>query len=514
MATLTLLGASKGFTAGDLQSGGYLFLEPAFQQFWVADGRTLANGCYNKLNFRDDVLTGTVTGTLSVGETVTQAVSGAVGIYTESVGTLNFVYRTETTAFDTDNLITGGTSEATWTPTLVTYPPYWTPWTTRRLSNPAKATGTVADSTNNLPVGGSNIGCLFNGRVFVNLIQNPNQWLCSRHRDPQDFQVSQADIGTPVSSQTSKLGIVGDGIVAMVPFLDHYLYFGCLDETWVMRGDPGYDAQITNSSRSVGFFGPDAWAFDEKGNLFFLSMDGFYFLPFGAGFKGDPPENLTYKRLPNLVTALGLNRRTDRVVMAYDKDRYGIAVEITQMDGLYGTKWFWDLRLNALYPDSHADADHYSAAVFYYNSRKSGTRGLLMGGQDGYIRKYDATEKDDEGSNAIDAYCTLGPFQAFQKMRRQGQLSEMSFRMAEDTDGVDVAIYAGDGAEAVVTSVKDADVPKASETFTGGGRRPVYRPKTTGSVFAVQLRNNTADERFALERITVKITDAGEVKGQ
>lgn len=202
------------------------------------------------------------------------------------------------------------------------------------------------------------------------------------------------------------------------------------------------------------------------------------------------------------------------MVMAYDKDRYGIVVEITQMDGLYGTKFFWDLRLNALYPDSHADANHYSASVFYYNSRKSETRGLLMGGQDGYLRKYDATEKNDEGDNAIDAYLTLGPFQAFQKMRRQGQLAEMSFRMAEDTDSVDVAIYAGDGAEAVVTNVKDADVPKASETFTGGGRRPVYRPKTTGSVFAVQLRNNTADERFALERITAKITDAGEVKGQ
>jgi len=29
----------------------------------------------------------------------------------------------------------------------------------------------------------------------------------------------------------------------------------------------------------------------------------------------------------------------------------------------------------------------------------------------------------------------------------------------------------------------------------------------------VQLRNNTADERFAIEKVTAKITDAGEVKG-
>lgn len=514
MATLTLLGSSKGFTAGDLQTGGYLMMQQAYQSMWFADGRTRANGCFNKLNFRDDVLTGTASAPFEAGETVTQVNSGAEGIFFQSVGNLHFVYRTETIAFDATNQITGAISGSTVTPSAITYPPYWTPWTTRRLSSPSTATGTIADATNNLPVGGSNIGCLYNGRGVLNSIQNPNQWIASRHRDLEDFEVSQADQGTPVSSQTSKLGIVGDAIAAMVPFLDHYMYFGCLDEIWIMRGDPGRDAHITNSSRSVGFFGPEASAFDEKGNLFFLSMDGFYFFPAGAGFQGAPPENLTYKRLPNLVTALGLNRRTDRVVMEYDKDRYGINIAITQMDGLYGTAFFWDLRLNALMPDSFADANQYAASMYYYNSRKSGTRGLLMGGQGGYIRKFDDTQKNDEGNNAIDAYCTLGPFQAFHKMRRQGQLAEMSFRMAEDTDGVDVAIYAGDGAEAVVNNVKDADVPKASVTMTGGGRRPVYRPKTKGSVFAVQLRNNTASERFALERVTTKITDAGEVKGQ
>jgi len=513
MASLVLLDSDKGFTNGDIVTGGYLMMVSAYQAMWFADGRKRADGCFHKLNFQNDVLTGTATGTFSRGETVTQAVSGAEGIFDESIGTLHMVYRTETTAFDTTNKITGAVSGATLTPSAITYPPYWTEWTTRTLTSPAAGTGTIDDDTNYLPIGGSNIGCLYSGRLVLNSIQNPNQWTASRHRDPQDFQVSQDDVGTPVSSQTAKLGIVGDAICAMVPFLDHYMYFGCLDEIWIMRGDPGYDAQITNSSRKVGFYGPDSYAFDEKGNLFFLSMDGFYMFQSGSGFEGGSPENLTYKRLPNLVKALGLNRRTDRVVMGYDKDRYGINVVITMMDGTYGSAWFWDLRLNALMPDNFSNADHYAASLFYYDSRKSDTRGLLMGCQDGYIRKFDDDEKNDEGDNAIDAYCTLGPFQAFNQMRRQGQLSELSLRLGDDTDGVDVQIYAGDGAETVIKNVKDADVPKAQETFTGGGRRPVYRPKTKGAVFAVQLRNNTADERFALERITAKITDAGEVKG-
>ncbi|MBE3088319.1 MAG: hypothetical protein IMZ61_13855 [Planctomycetes bacterium] len=512
LPTLTLLNAAKGWTNGDIVSGGYLMMTPGFQKVYFADGRKRADGCFHKLDFQNDVLTGSPSAAFSRGETLTQAVSGAEGIFDESIGTLNMVYRTETTPFDTTNLITGAVSGSTLTASAITYPPYWTAWTTRTLTEPAAGTGTISSSTNYLPVGGSNIGCLFSGRLMINSIQNPNHWTASRHRDPQDFQVSQSDLGTPVSSQTSKLGIVGDAICAMVPFLDHYMYFGCLDEIWIMRGDPA-NCQITNSSRKVGMYGPDSYAFDEKGNLFFLSMDGFYMFQAGSGFSGEPPQNLTYTRLPNLVSALGLNRRTDRVVMEYDKDRYGINVVITMMDGTYGSAWFWDLRLNALMPDSFADAHHYAASLYYYNSRKSDTRGLLMGGQDGYIRKYDDTEKNDEGSNAIDAYCTLGPFQAFPKMRRQGSLSEMSLRLGEDTDSVDVQVYAADAAETVVNAVKTADTPQAQETFTGGGRRPVYRPRTTGAVFAIQLRNNNASERFALERITAKFTDAGEVKG-
>ena len=515
MADLTLLDSTKGWTNGDLQTGGYLLMEPGFQYMFFADGRKLADGCFHKLNFRDDVITGTASGEFSVGETMTQANSGAEGIFFETVGNLHFIYRTETTAFDTTNLITGAISGETVTPSAITYPPYWTPWITRTLTSPATATGTVADSTNYLPVGGSNIGCLFSGRIIINSIQNQNQWIASRHRDPMDFQVSQSDVGTPVSSQTSKLGTVGDAICAMVPFLDHYMYFGCLDEIWIMRGDPGSGtgAHITNSSRKVGMFGPDAHAFDEKGNLFFLSMDGFYMFQAGSGFDGTPPENLTYKRLPNIVKSFNLNRRTDKVVMEYDKDRYGIDVSIGQMDGGCSASYFWDLRLNALLPQSFEDDDQFPSAMYYYNSRKATTRGMLMGGYDGYLRTWDDTAKNDDGDNAIDAYCTLGPFQAFNRMRRQGSLSELALRLGDDSDGVDVQIYAGDAAEGVIKSIKDADVPQASETMTGGGLRPVYRPRTTGAVFAVQLRNNTADERFAIEKVTAKITDAGEVKG-
>jgi len=513
MPTLTLLDSTHGFTAGDLVTSNYVAVVPAFQTFWFADGRKQADGGYHRLNMNNDKLTGVATGTFSRGEGVTQAGSDAEGIFDESIGNNHFIYRTTTTPFNLTGLITGATSGATVTPTAIGYPPHWLDWNTRVLDSPAAATGLITDATNYLPYSGANIGCLFGGRVYLNSVENPNQWIASRHRDPQDFLVSQDDVGTPVSSQTSKLGIVGDAITAMVPYLDHYLYFGCMNEIWIMRGDPGSGAQITNVSRTVGMFGPDGHCFDDKGNCFFMAMDGFYVLAGRSGVEGEPPENLTNTRMPGFIKALGLNRRTDRVCMEYDKDRYGIDVSIVQYDGQYGVKFFWDLRLNAMDPESFAEGDHYPASMLYYNSRVSSTRGLLMGGQDGYIRKWDDTAKDDDGSNAIDSYLTLGPFQAWPKMRQQGQLTEMSFRLGEDSDGATAQIYAGDAAETVVNAVKNVDTPKATETLTGGGRRPAIRPRTIGSVFCIQLRNNSASERFALERVTARITDAGKVKG-
>ena len=88
MASLVLLDSSKGFTAGDLVTSYYLCMVNAFQAIFFADGRKRADGCFHKLNFQNDVLTGTASAPFSRGETLTQAVSGAEGVFDESIGTL------------------------------------------------------------------------------------------------------------------------------------------------------------------------------------------------------------------------------------------------------------------------------------------------------------------------------------------------------------------------------------------------------------------------------------------
>lgn len=64
-------------------------------------------------------LSGTSTGTFVLGETVTQATSAATGIVVV-VGTTGIAVKSVTGTFDTTHVVTGGTSTATLTPTLVT----------------------------------------------------------------------------------------------------------------------------------------------------------------------------------------------------------------------------------------------------------------------------------------------------------------------------------------------------------------------------------------------------------
>lgn len=69
--------------------------------------------------------TGTVTGTLAVGETITQATSSATGVIVAK-GTGYIDINTVTGTFDATHLVTGGTSGATFTPTMTALN-IWTP---------------------------------------------------------------------------------------------------------------------------------------------------------------------------------------------------------------------------------------------------------------------------------------------------------------------------------------------------------------------------------------------------
>ncbi|MGW8181311.1 MAG: hypothetical protein ACWGQW_21480, partial [bacterium] len=348
MATLTQLGATHGFTAGDLDTSGQVAIQPAYQKMYFADGRaysaTKADSGYHKLDFLNTRLVGNASGAFTKGEVMTQAVSGATGIFDETVGSgasaWHLVYRTTTTEFNATNVVTGGTSSETVTPTSVVAPPHWLNWTL---------------TTGSFPDGGSNILSLCWGRIFMNSIQHPHQWFATRINDPLDLLLVTDDVASAQNSQaTKKAGLVGDQLLAMIPYKGNTQVFGCQNNMFVMRADPAKGGFFTTLSDTTGIFSHESFCWDDKNNLYFMGFDGIYALSAEAIINGAPPTNLTKEHVPNLVTNMGLNRRTDRVVMRYDKDRYGIVVSAVQRDGLWNAIFWLDLRTGGVFPESYA----------------------------------------------------------------------------------------------------------------------------------------------------------------
>lgn len=387
---------------------------------------------------------------------------------------------------------------------VVNAPPHWLTW---------KPVASYSGTTNPgiMPDGGSNIGCLCFGRIFLNSMKNPHQWFCSRVFDPLDFDSSQTDVAAATSSQNSKAGEVGNPITAMVSYKDHYLVFGCADEVWVLRSDPLQGGVNTCVSRTTGFFSPTSYCWDDQNNLYFLGVDGIYRLTSDAIINALPPENITKENIPKLISSCALNRRTDRVVMGYDKSRYGIEVSITQMDGAWSVVFWLDLRTGGLFPDNFP-TDQSPASLYYFDAYKSSERGLLLGGYDGYIRKFDEAEKDDEGSNAIESFVCVGPFVSTNEPRLKVETGEISLVTGEDTDGLTVDVHSGDSADNVITNVIAASTPLITKTLSGDGLENSIRSRVAGKAVAVKLKNTTASQSWSIEDINIEVKESGRKK--
>lgn len=507
MATLTILGAGHGFTAGDLDTSGQVAVVHAYQKSYFADGRaysaTIGNSGYHKIDWINTRIVGTVTGTFTQGEIVTQAVSGATGIFDEGVGTgatrWSLIYRTTTTEFVASQTITGTDSGATVTPAAagnIVAPPHWLNWTL---------------STGTFPDGGSNIMSLCWGRIFMNSIQHPHQWFATRVDDPLDLLLVVDDVASAQNSQsTKKAGLVGDQNIAFIPYKGNTQVFGCLNNMFVMRADPAKGGFFTILSDITGIFSHESFCWDDKNNLYWVGFDGIYALSADAIMAGTPPTNLTKEHVPKLITNMGLNRRTDRVVMKYDKDRYGIVVSAVQRDGEWKAVFWVDLRTGGVFPEDYAEA-HIPTALAYFDARTAVERTLLAGCNDGYIRKWSESDKSDDGSTAISSDALIGPISG-DNIRAKVGMDEVSVKTGIDTDAVTVSLYSGVTAQKLIKNVADDESPRVSKSFTVDKLLPSIRQNIEDGAVGVKLSNTTVASSWNIEKVDANIEEIGRLK--
>jgi len=495
----------------------------AFQKLCIANetNRKIADFSNSKIAtddigsnppIRGTVLTGGSSGAVMVCDFITTS-SSACTLY----GT-----RTSTATFTSGETVTG-TNPATYNfggtvpyGTAVSFvlnaaevaAPHWYDWTPY-----------ANDTTNfgSLPTS-AYISCLYRGRaVLAGHPDYPHQWYMSKVGDIFNWVYGSTDPLTAVAGNNTDAGEIGDIIRALVPYGDDYLVFGCAGSIHILTGDPAFSGQIDEIDNTTGIFSPWSWCRDDGGNLYFFGTNGVYVMEGGRS----RPRNISEGYLPKLVDDWAVDPSLHRVVLTYDPLNHGIIItRVTLADGT-NLNYFFDLKTQSFYPETYPTACGFFCGL-YYPSDTPANRGLVLGCNDGYIRKHLRTAKDDDTGatdTAISSYFTLEMLDLNEQAdNKAGKLTSLTFELGggassgtfSDSDGCSFDIHVADDAETCLEDIKDGATPIHTGTLSGTGRTRV-RTRIRGKWLGIRFYNATASQTFVVNSVSADIRPAGNI---
>ena len=366
------------------------------------------------------------------------------------------------------------------------------------------STNTVAAwsaSSGSLPVDSGNEPRLietWRGRIVQSGVSSdPHNWYMSAVGDARNWNYSPTTpSGTQaVAGNNAEAGKSQDIINAMCPYNDDLLLFFGDHSIWQMTGDPAEGGRLDLISDTIGApFGRPYCKSPEGVVYFFGNRGGVYQLT-----PGSQPINVSEKQIPERLNTY--NADTTSVRMVWSDIERGFYVFLTPLAGGATTNYFYDVRNQSWWPDKFATADHNPVSVYLFDGDTAADRTVLLGGQDGYIRKFDYTTygKSDDGV-AIDSLIFLGPIQL--KNRPKLMLTELKAAMASGSDDVDFTVYSAETAELAEGATS------AVTRFTGAwsaGRNKSERRRAVGHDIYVKIRNDDASEGWAFEFLGVEV---------
>lgn len=323
----------------------------------------------------------------------------------------------------------------------------------------------------------------------------PHVMTCCRQSDPYDWDVDAADADRQRawSGTTEKAGRPGQPISALCPWMDDYMMVGCEHQLYVLRGDPTY-GNLEVKSLIVGVVDKQSWCFGPESQFIFLSHDGLYAVPpGGAGF----PESLSRERMPEDL--LNLDRTTHTILLAYDARRRGIHIFITANDaGMSDYHWWFDWRTKGFNPDDYP-ADYEPTACVFHPSDIPTENAVILGGRDGYLRRFRPGIEADCGGVEIESYVRLGPIRLGGNAYTDGILLSMAGTLGAGSGDVTWTVYTADSAEGLVTASAGP-----TGTWTAGRNYTVW-PNRRGGAMIVELGNAEADRAWAFEGIAALV---------
>ena len=324
---------------------------------------------------------------------------------------------------------------------------------------------------------GATLIALYRGRIVLSgIADDPQNWFMSAAGDPLNWAYGATPSATmAVAGNNSVAGLVGDRITCLAPANDDLMVIGGDHTIWIMRGDPADGGRIDNVSHTTGIAGPDVFAFDPQAVMYF----------FGNGILWRLTSNgeltpISRGRLDKTFGAIDLV--TNNMRLLWDKVRHGLHIFVTPIISGAGTHYFWDARTNSFWPESYPN-DHGPTAVLDFDANAPTDQAILLGGQDGYVRKIDASSVTDDGTTILSR--VKFPPISVGSVYANGRFSRLTTILGSSSSPVDLRVYAVQSPELVVA----ATTPVWARTITPLDRYAI--PRINANSLMLELKNDS-----------------------
>lgn len=353
---------------------------------------------------------------------------------------------------------------------------------------------------------GNNITCrlieTWRGRIVLSgLASDPHNWFMSKLGDPLDWDYAPAT-ETELDAVQGGAGFVGkcpDIINCIIPYNDDVLLFGCDHSIWMMSGDPQAGGRMDLVTNTVGMaFGRPYTQLPDGSLMFFSNGGSVYRMAPGQG----KPESISRDSIDPLISNTNLN--THLVRMVYDEGDHAVYTFIKPLAANTNTThYYYDLRNNGWFKFQLGDNSYDPVAMVVFDGDAPGDRVILLGGQDGFVRKFDKTVYQDDGTN-FTSYVTMGPIVA-DAGRYPCILSDLQFVMDNASGTTIFELGVGDTAEKALADF--------AATFTGeitmnnatisipAGRGYNIQPRTRGFFQYFKVGTTSPTAAWAIEHI-------------
>lgn len=332
---------------------------------------------------------------------------------------------------------------------------------------------------------------------------NPALWYKSRSLNPLDWGFAAIPFATsPVAGAGFDGGEVGDAINALIPFSDDYLIFGCASSLYALEGDPNFGGRISLVAPRTGVLGARSWVFDAQGNLYFLGSSGMFFMSRGSF----DPQNISDTKIDELLGRI--NPTTLEIEMAFDEVDQVVHAFLRPSDGsTVGEHVIYEVRSQAFWTDKYPLAVGPTASTVPSGDPDPQNRRVWVGGTDGYVRRFDDSTVDDDGTNgaeSIECIVRFPPIEA-EGGQREIIVNELQAFGATGNDPVTWNLYAAQSP----AEVSELATPNRTGTWFDDGQPDGFqtpqRVRLRGGSIQYEITQNALGDDFVFERLIIVV---------